>query len=245
MKRLLLIFLMFGVIVCLLVGCNGVTPPPGEGEGEDEGEPETVKQVVLVEAFVAADCANCNVVRPHLEQLAEEYDREEMILVELIPWGPYAIPEAKQRRTWYGLDKELINILFNGERLLWGNPNYATIKSRIDMQLASTPKVSIQASRTKDGLASIISGTIKNISATTLSGLVINGMAFGIRGKFNYAVVDIFEDEKVAVTSLTAGETKSFTITLEDINWDGLNLDGVIFVQSTSNQVIYQSLFIE
>jgi hypothetical protein len=111
--------------------------------------------------------------------------------------------------------------------------------------LALTPKVSIQASRSEDGLTSIISGTIKNISDTTLSDLVINGMAFKSREKFDYAVVDIFEDEKVSVASLAAGESKAFTLTLEDINWDGFNLDGVIFVQSTGDKTIRQSLFIE
>ena len=244
MKKLLVLLLVMLLAIFAFTGCDGIVP--GEGEGEGEGEPETVKQVVLVEAFVAADCGNCSVVNPHLDQLAEEYGRDEMILVELIPWGLYAIPEAKQRRAWYSVDKELINILFNGGRLLWANPNYTTIKSRIDVQLALTPKVSIQASRTEDGLTSIISGTIKNISDTTLSDLVINGMAFGKRGKFDYAVRRIFEDEKVPLVSLAAGESKTFTITLEDINWDGFNLDGVIFVQSTSgDKTIRQSLFIE
>ena len=241
MKKLLVLLLVVLLAIFAFTGCDGIVP--GEGEGEGEGEPETVKQVVLVEAFVAADCGNCSVVNPHLDQLAEEYGRDEMILVELIPWGLYAIPEAKQRRAWYSVDKELINILFNGGKLLWGNPNYTTIKSRIDVQLALTPKVSIQASRTEDGLTSIISGTIKNISDTTLSDLVINGMAFGKRGKFDYAVVDIFEDEELV--SLAAGESKAFTLTLEDINWDGFNLDGVIFVQSSGDKTIRQSLFIE
>jgi thiol-disulfide isomerase/thioredoxin len=244
MKKLLVLLLVVLLAIFAFTGCAGIVT--GEGEDEEEGEPETVKQVVLVEAFVATNCANCSVVMPHLDQLAEEYSRDEMILVELVPWGLYAIPEAKQRRAWYSVDKELSNILFNGGRLLWGNPNYAAIKSRIDTQLALTPKVSIQASRTKDGLTSIISGTIKNISDTTLSDLVINGMAFGKSGKFDYAACRIFEDEKVPLVSLAAGESKSFTITLEDINWDGFNLDGVIFVQfTTGDKSILQSLFIE
>lgn len=242
MKKLLVLLLVVLLAIFAFTGCDGIVP----NEDESEGEPETVKQVVLLEAFMASDCANCSVVIPHLDQLSEEYGRDEMILVELIPWGLYAIPEAKQRRAWYSVDKELANILFNGGRLLWGNPIYTTIKSRIDIQLALTPKVSIQASRTKDGLTSIISGTIKNISDTTLSDLVINGMAFGKCGKFDYAVHRIFEDEKVSVASLAAGESKTFTITLEDINWDGFNLDGVIFVQSTTgDKPIRQSLFIE
>ena len=38
MKKFLLILLIIGLVVCLLVGCSGVTPPPDgdEGEGDDE-----------------------------------------------------------------------------------------------------------------------------------------------------------------------------------------------------------------
>ena len=117
MKKLLVLLLVVLLAIFAFTGCDGIVPDDSEGEGE--GEPETVKQGVLVEAFVSADCGNCSVVIPHLDQLAEEYSRDEMILVELIPWGLYAIPEAKQRRAWYSVDKELINILFNGGRLLW------------------------------------------------------------------------------------------------------------------------------
>ena len=94
----------------------------------------------------------------------------------------------------------------------------------------------------------MISGTVKNISNGELKNLVINGMAFKDRGKrgFHYAVADIFEDEKVSITSIAAGETKNFTITLTDINWDGLKYNGVIFVQSiTGKKMVYQSLFIK
>ena len=35
MRKLLLILLTAGLMACLLVGCSGITPPPGEGEGEE------------------------------------------------------------------------------------------------------------------------------------------------------------------------------------------------------------------
>ncbi|MDD4363739.1 MAG: hypothetical protein PHD33_06005, partial [Atribacterota bacterium] len=134
---------------------------------------------------------------------------------------------------------------FNGTGKGSGNAAYATLKSRIDAQLTLTPKVSIQASRSTNGQTSIITGSIKNISSNDLSNLVINGMTLKSRGSFGYAVTNIFENEKISVSSLAAGETKNFTMTLTDINWDGQGYDGVIFVQSTSGvKTIYQSLYI-
>jgi hypothetical protein len=187
-------------------------------------------------------------VEPHLEQLAEEYNRDEMILVEVIPWGPTSTQEAYQRYKWYDLTPTgTPQMMFNGLlNSLTGSQSYSAIKNRIIAQLGATPKISIQASRTANGETSIISGTIKNISDTDLSNLVINGMAFRSRGNFPYAVTDIFEDEKISVSSLAVGETKSFSITLEDINWDGQKLDGVIFVQETTGKkIVRQSLFID
>jgi len=96
-----------------MTGCDVTIP--GEGEGEGEGEPEPDKVTVLVEAYVAVGCTHCAKVEPILEQLAGEYNRDEMILVEVIPWGDYYdIPEAYQRYQWYGLTGGVPQITFNG-----------------------------------------------------------------------------------------------------------------------------------
>ncbi|KUK66520.1 MAG: hypothetical protein XD85_0165 [Parcubacteria bacterium 34_609] len=251
MKKLIALLLVISLAIFAITGCDSITPPPngeeGEGEGEGEGE-EEVKQVVLMEAFVAEGCAYCAIVEPHLEQLAEEYSKDEMILVEVIPWLGYVTPQGIERYDWYGLAGGTPQILVNGlvYSPLTGTASYSTIKSRIEAQLNATPKVSIQATRTEIGGTSTISGTIKNISDTALSNLVINGMAFKKRGDFPYAVTNIFEEEKFEVSSLAVGESKDFTIILENINWDGQRLDGVIFVQETTGKkIVRQSLFID
>jgi len=248
MKKWMVILLVLVLTIFAFTGCDSIVPPPNgeEGEGEGEGE-EEINQVVLVEAFVAEGCSYCAIVEPHLEQLATEYARDEMILVEIIPWNLYATPEAYQRYEWYSYSTGTPQIMFNGlTNPLVGSQSYSTIKSRIDAQLNATPKVSIQATRTEIGETSTISGTIKNISDTALSNLVINGMTFKKRGDFPYAVTNIFEEDKIEVSSLAAGESKDFTITLEDINWDGQKLDGVIFVQETTGKkIVRQSLFID
>jgi len=154
-----------------------------------------------------------------------------MILVEVIPWYSNATPNGKERYYWYPLSGGTPRILFNGliYSPLTGTANYSTIKSR-----------------TVTGETSTISGTIKNISDDDLSNMVINGMTFKSRSDYPYAATNIFEDEKISVASLSAGESKSFSMTLEGINWDGEGKDGVVFVQETTGKkIIRQSLFID
>jgi len=89
MKKLLLVLLVVSLAVFIFVGCTPTTTPiegEDEGEGEGEGEEETVDRVVMVELFTS-HCPNCIIVEPILEELAEEYERSEMILVEIGTWG--------------------------------------------------------------------------------------------------------------------------------------------------------------
>ncbi len=246
MKKLFVILLMLTLSLFVMTGCDGVGIP-SEGEAEGEGE-EEARQVVLVEAYVAEGCGYCAKLEPHLELLAEEYNTDEMILVEIIPWLSYVTTNGKERYDWYSLSGGTPQVLFNGliYNPLTGNATYSTIKSRVEAQLSASPKIAIQANRTETNVTSTISVTIQNISDTTLTNLVINGMAFKKRSDYPYAVTNIFEDEKITVSSLSAGESKSFSMTLENINWDGENKDGVVFVQGTTGKkIIYQSLFID
>jgi thiol-disulfide isomerase/thioredoxin len=246
LKKIITLLFVGLLIVFVMTGCSGGIPSNGtEGEGEGEG---AVKQVVLVEAFIADQCPICAQIKPHLERLASEYSRDEMILVELIPWRIYTIPESAARYNWYNITSGVPYTMFNGPaNHLAGSHAYSTLKNRINAQLNISPKVSIEAHRTKDGQKSVISGTIKNIGTTTLSNMVVNGMTFKGNDKFAYAVTYIFEKEKVSIPSLASGESKSFTITLpEDIGWDEKKLNGVIFVQETTgNKIVRQSLYIK
>ena len=250
MKNFLLILLMIGLISFLFVSCAPTVPTEGEDEGEGEGETEIVSRVVLVELFTS-HCPNCLIVEPILEEIAEEYERTEMILVEVIPWGDYYdIPEAYQRYQWYGLTGGVPQITFNGlNGNIFGESTYSTIKNRIESQLSAEPTIELQAFRTTDSTGTVISGKVKNISSTDLTNLVVNGMTFKDMGTmgFHYAVTDIFEKEKASIPLLAPGQEVNFTITIEGLNWDGLNLDGVIFVQSVNHpkKVIRQSVFID
>jgi thiol-disulfide isomerase/thioredoxin len=253
MKKLLLILLVVGLIACLLIGCNGVTPPPGEGEGEGEGE-EEVSRVVMVEAFTQSSCASCAIVEPILEQLAEEYSREEIVLVEERAYGIYSLNEIRDRFEWYlpsSSDRGTPNILFDGlNQRIHGDSTYAAIDGKIKLELNKEAKISItETSIISDSTTTTISGTIKNISTSTLSNLVVNGMIFRDLGStgLNYAVTDILEEQKGTVATLEPEGTYDFSFTLEDINWDANMFHGVVFVQAvqSSTKEILQAKYIE
>ena len=243
MKKIIVLLVIGFLAIFIMTGCDFTIP------GEGEGEPDKV--VVLVEAYVASGCIHCQQMEPILEQLAGEYNRDEMILVEVIPWGDYYdIPEAYQRYQWYGLTGGVPQITFNGlNGNIFGESTYSTVKNRIESQLSAEPTIELEAFRTTDSTGTVISGKVKNISSTDLTNLVVNGMTFKDMGTmgFHYVVTDIFEKEKVSIPLLAPGQEVNFTITIEGLNWDGLNLDGVIFVQSVNHpkKVIRQSVFID
>jgi len=248
MKKLLLIFLVVGLVSILLVGCSGVIPSPGEGEGEEE-----VNRVVMVEAFTQSDCANCAIVEPILEQLAEKYERSEMVLVEERAYGIYSLDEIRDRYEWYlpsSSDRGTPNILFNGlNQRIYGSSTYVAIKSKINLELAKDTKIKIIANRTSDSATTTISGTIENISTSTLDNLVISGMTFKDRGEsgLKYSVTDILEEQKETVTTLEPGDIHNFSFTITNISWEPNNFHGVIFVQDTdsSKKEILQAIYVE
>jgi len=231
-KKLLLIFIMMGLMVCLFVGCLPTTPA--------EGEPEPAERVVMVELYIAIGCHNCELVEPILEQLAGEYGFDHIILAEEAAWGDYSTSEISDRYKGYlpdSADRGVPNILFNGinENWIHGYANYQTIKSKIDAELAKGAKIVITIdSRNSDTNTTIITGTIENVSNSTLSNLEINGMVFKERPTVNlkYSVFDIFEEQKVSVDSLAPGNIVEFSFTLEDFDWETDKVHGVIFVQA-------------
>lgn len=253
MKKLLLIITVIGLIICLLAGCNTTVPAEGEGEGEGEGE-EEVSRVVMVEVFSQSGCANCEIVEPLIEQLAEEYERSEVIFVEERAYGIYSLDEIRARYNWYlpnSADRGTPNILFNGFNTthIHGSSTYYTIKSKIQTELNKDVKIKIIAARNSDTTTTTISGTIKNIGSTTLGNLVINGMTFRNRGQvgLKYCVMDIFAEQQKTINNLASGDSHTFSFTLEGFDWDGNNINGVIFVQNTdsSKKEILQAFFID
>ena len=251
MKKLLTILLVAGLIIYLFVGCNGVTPSEGEGEGEGE---EEVSRVVLVELFTQPGCNICEIAEPIIEQLADEYERSEVVFLEERANGLYSLDEIRDRYKWYFpsvSDRSTPNILFNGlnQRIHHITTTDSMIKGKINTELAKDAKISIRATRNSNSTTTTISGTIKNISSSILDNLVINGMAYKDRGQvgFKHCVTNILEEQKETIVTLEPGDSFNFSFTLEDINWVANKIHGVIFVQDTdsSTKEILQVSYID
>ena len=217
---------------------------------------EENQRVVMVELYIAIDCHNCELVEPILEQLVEEYGYDQMVLVEeAVNWSEYTTPKISERYDWYfppgSAYRGVPNILFNGinENWIHGYANYQTIKSKIDAEIAKGTKISINTSRSSNTSSTTISGTIENISDSTLSNLEINGMVFKERQTVNlkYSVFDIFKEQKVPVDSLAPGNIVEFSFTLENFDWETDNIHGVIFVQAPDSPTkeILQAAYLE
>jgi len=125
----------------------------------------------------------------------------------------------------------------------------ATLKAKIDSELAKEVKIVITATRSSSSTTTTISGTVTNVSSSTLSNLVINGMTLKKRGEvgFNYSVLDIFNEDKISVSTLAPDATINYTFTLENINWVVNGIHGVIFVQApnSTNKEVLQAIYIE
>ena len=251
MKKLLLILLTAGLIACLLVGCSGVTPPPGEGEGEGEGE-EEVARVVLVELFNTDGCAECAVVEPILEEIAidPEYNHDKLVFVEEAGWGAFSTPETSDRYKWYlpsSEDRGTPNILFNGlNQRIHGVSTSVAIRSKITLELGKEAKIKITATRNTDAASSVITGNITNISTSNLNNLVVTLITYKNRGQqgFKYSVTNIVTEE---IGSLTSSGTHAFSLTVDEPYWVGNGLHGAVLVQetATSNKEVLQVLYVE
>jgi len=125
----------------------------------------------------------------------------------------------------------------------------ATLKAKIDAELAQGAKIVITATRSSTSSTTTISGTVTNVSSSTLNDLIVNGMTLKNRGEvgFNYSVLDIFNEDKIPINTLAPDATLNYTFTLEDINWVANGIHGVIFVQAPGSpeKEVLQALYIE
>lgn len=122
-------------------------------------------------------------------------------------------------------------------------------REKIETQLARAPKITLTASRQTTSQETTLTGTATNVSAETLTDLVINGMLITDKGETgsHYQVIDIFEEQKVTVSSLSPQGTLEFSFQLSGISWKTDKLHAVIFVQEThsENKEIYQAIFVQ
>jgi len=125
----------------------------------------------------------------------------------------------------------------------------ATLKAKIDSELSRGAKIVITATRSSTPTTTTISGTITNVSASSLSDLVINGMTIKNHGEtgFHYSILDIFNEDKISINTLAPEASINYTFTLEDINWVANDIHGVIFVQApkSTDKEVLQAIYVE
>ena len=123
------------------------------------------------------------------------------------------------------------------------------IRDNIAAELAEGAQIILTAKRSSTSNTTTITGTVTNVSSSILQDLVINGMTIIDRDAtgFRYSVLDIFEEEKVQITTLAPGESLDFSFTISVTNWEANRIHGVIFVQAPNSpeKEILQALYIE
>ena len=124
-----------------------------------------------------------------------------------------------------------------------------TLREKLEAELSKDSKLVITVKRMTEGTNSILQGSVTNVSSSPLQDLTINGMAFRDRNEsgFRYSVVDIFEEQKIYIAILNPQEVQKFEMVIPGIDWDGLNLHGVIFVQAEqgATKEILQAVYVD
>ena len=123
------------------------------------------------------------------------------------------------------------------------------IRDNIAAELAKEAQIILTAKRSSTSNTTTITGTVTNVSSSILQDLVINGMTIIDRDAtgFRYSVLDIFEEEKVQITTLAPKESLDFSFTISVNYWEANRIHGVIFVQAPNSpeKEILQALYIE
>jgi len=208
-------------------------------------------RAVIIELFLELGCPPCSVVVPIIEQLAQAYGSSKVIILEEHIWDSYEISEIAERYDWYIplSDQGTPDVLFNGlNQRKQGMFFYNEYKNIVDIELAKEAKISIYAEKEVNNSTIILSGSIKNISFSTLNNLRIQGMIFEDReeDELHYLVLDVLKEQEVK--SFKPGEIIKFTFSSKELNWLTENkVHGVIFVQSPDSPTkeILQAFFVE
>ena len=208
-------------------------------------------RAVIIELFLELGCPPCSVVVPIIEQLAQAYGSSKVIILEEHIWDSYEISEIAERYDWYIplSDQGTPDVLFNGlNQRKQGMFFYNEYKNIVDIELGKEAKICIYAEKEVNNSTIILSGSIKNISFSTLNNLRIQGMIFEDReeDELHYLVLDVLKEQEVK--SFKPGEIIKFTFSSKEINWLTENkVHGVIFVQSPDSPTkeILQAFFIQ
>ena len=229
----------------------------------------TSKRVIMWELFIGPACSRCAGVSSDIARLREEYGYDELVLLEEYGWDTsnytgWGVNDVVDRYYEYldyvGDDKSgFPAAYFNGvnQFVYCNDGGYSNYKAAIEAELSKPMQITISASYEAVGYVVNITGSISNISDSTLNNLVVEAMVYENsvysekwKKNVDYVVRDIITYEKSGetITSFAAGESHEFSLTSSSLSnvHKMSNIHVVVYVQApnSSTKEILQALYV-
>ncbi len=229
----------------------------------------TSKRVVMWELFVGPACIRCAGVSDDVIRLRQEYGYDELVILEEYGWDSssyagWGVNDVADRYMDYldyvGSDKSgFPAAYFNGinQFVYYKDGGYNNYKAAIEAELAKPLQIAISASYEVSGSMVNITGSISNISDSTLNNIVIEAMVYedSVYSEYrkenvDHVVRDIitYEESGETIASFAPGESYEFSLTSSSLGnvHNMSNIHVVVYVQApnSSTKEILQALYI-
>lgn len=215
-------------------------------------------QRVFVEDFTSATCPPCATEIPHMEDLLDEYSRDQMILISFhMSWpapgnDPYYLAntgENNTRRAYYGINS-IPAFVIDGTVDSY-RPSQSQFQNVIENRLdRETPfLIEIEPSFSDNTVQTDVSvtfdeataaGTVLYIALVEEHGVISSSW---VAHEFSYSMLDMSPGASgITVTSEGASETQTFSQTFGfDESWEVPNLSVIAWMQIQGSHEIVQA----
>jgi len=246
MKRILQI--MLGLI---LIGAafSFVGIASGDGVDVPDAAPRANNRVVLIEEFTADWCGPCASMRPAVEQVAQDYGKSQVALLEYHVWDSgNGLDNAKtnQRDDDYSVGG-IPDVWIDGTTNIHGSygsvsANKAAIETEVDARLPVNAPLTIDSTVSLSSSTIVMDATIDatgTVSQTNLNArLVIYEMGVSDGGSIYDYVVRDFEVQSISNSGFPHNLQKQFSV---QSGWTFTEIEAVVFVQVGNNGEVLQA----
>jgi hypothetical protein len=228
----------------------------------------TSKRVVMWELFVGPKCSRCAGVSSDIAQLRQEYDFDELVILEEYGWNSgyegWAVVDVQKRYYKYlnylGINGEFPDAYFNGLNQIvhMENRGYANYKAAIEAELSKPIQINISASYEAAGYIVNITGSVFNVSDSPLNNLIVEVMIYedSVYSEFRKDYVDnvvrdiiTYEESGELIDSFAPGGSHEFSLDSSSLSnvHDMSNIHVVVYVQAPNSPTkeILQALYVE
>jgi len=230
----------------------------------------TSKRVVMWELFVGPACIRCAGVSDDVIRLRQEYGYDELVILEEYGWDSssytgWGVNNVADRYMDYldyvGSDKSgFPAAYFNGinQFVYYKDGGYSNYKAAIEAELAKPLQITISASYEVVGSIVNITGSISNVSDSTLNNLVIEAMVYEdsvyssfVEENVDHVVRDIitYEESGETIANFAPGESHEFSLASSSLSnvHNMSNIHVVVYVQAPNSPTkeILQALYVE